>query len=386
MDAELRCNRLTCRKTLIDKAVVARIYFVVRSDERLTNACKGSTDLERLAVPPVDCANELFNASRLCPACETSLTEPDDVVVCSLHPTNDYKTSVLSGLSPSLIMEICSRALSFWQYQVHQESSFQQAVIRNLNDKQAQLQKQLDNVIREGDTLPAFDSLHSQLLANGEINLLSNKVAELERDMELERRKVHELQDSSREREKEYQKLKAQYDKAKRKSLLAPSAGLPGQGVGGVNVFDRPLQDDHNKGRAGVDIGAVIGGMDANGIQRTPLVNRTMAGPFGPNQSAAWPQASRPQQRTNVQRRPFSLGNNDNPYRTNSISERSNSANEVENMLIPQYSDRSKVPPPSGGSGGSGWGATSSSARPRPVQQHQFSSNQAIKHGFRPAR
>ncbi|KAG2339874.1 hypothetical protein BDR05DRAFT_938474 [Suillus weaverae] len=138
MDAELRCNRLTCRKTLIDKAVVV------------------SPSLS------FDCANELFNASRLCPACETSLTEPDDVVVCSLHPTNDYKTSVLSGLSPSLIMEICSRALSFWQYQVHQENSFQQAVIRNLNDKQAQLQKQLDNVIRE---------------ANGEINLLSNKVA-----------------------------------------------------------------------------------------------------------------------------------------------------------------------------------------------------------------
>ncbi|KAG2339875.1 hypothetical protein BDR05DRAFT_991811 [Suillus weaverae] len=84
--------------------------------------------------------------------------------------------------------------------------------------------------------------------------------------MELERRKVHELQDSSREREKEYQKLKAQYDKAKRKSLLAPSTAPPGQGVGGVNMFDRP-QDDHNKGRAGVDIGAVIGGMDANGVQ-----------------------------------------------------------------------------------------------------------------------
>lgn len=249
-------------------------------------------------------------------------------------------------------------------------SSFQQAVIRNLNDKQAQLQKQLDNVIRE---------------ANGEINLLSNKVAELERDMELERRKVHELQDSSREREKEYQKLKAQYDKAKRKSLLAPSTAPPGQGGGGVNMFDRPPQDDHNKGRAGVDIGAVIGGMDANGIQRTPLVNRTMAGPFGPHQSAAWPQAARPQQRTNVQRRPFTVSNNDRSYRTNSISERSDSANEVENMLLP-HANRSKVPPPSGGSGGSGWGGTSSSARPRPAQQHQFSSNQAVKHGFRPAR
>jgi E3 ubiquitin-protein ligase CCNP1IP1 len=56
-------------------------------------------------------------------------------------------------------------------------SSFQQAVIRNLNDKQAQLQKQLDNVIREGDAPLALDYLHSQFLANGEINLLGNKVA-----------------------------------------------------------------------------------------------------------------------------------------------------------------------------------------------------------------
>ncbi|PFH52632.1 hypothetical protein AMATHDRAFT_139560 [Amanita thiersii Skay4041] len=125
MDTELKCNRLTCRRQLIDKAVVV-----------------------------IDCANELFGPSRLCPACESSLSEPDDVVICSLHPSNDYKTSVLSGLSPMIILEICSRAISFWQYQIHQENSFQQAVIRNLGDKNAQLQKQLDGVIREGE--PTF--------------------------------------------------------------------------------------------------------------------------------------------------------------------------------------------------------------------------------------
>ncbi|KAJ7057109.1 hypothetical protein C8F01DRAFT_1061390, partial [Mycena amicta] len=171
MDSDLKCNRLTCRRALSDKAVVTTCSHIF---------C-------------VDCANELFNASRLCPACETALTEPDDVVVCSLHPSNDYKTSVLSGLSPSIILEICSRAISFWQYQSHQENSFQQAVVRNVNDKNAQLQKQLENVVRE---------------ANGEINLLNNKNAELMRDFELERRKVHDLQEASRERDKEYQKLK----------------------------------------------------------------------------------------------------------------------------------------------------------------------------------
>ncbi|KZT74549.1 hypothetical protein DAEQUDRAFT_197953 [Daedalea quercina L-15889] len=167
----LKCNRLTCRKALTEKAVVTTCSHIF---------C-------------VDCANELFNASRLCPACETSLTEPDDVVVCSLHPSNDYKTSVLSGLNPTIILEICSRAMSFWQYQVHQEASFQHAVYRNVNEKNAQLQKQLDNVIRE---------------ANGEISLLNNKIAELERDLELERRKAAGLQDSLKDRDKEYQKLK----------------------------------------------------------------------------------------------------------------------------------------------------------------------------------
>ncbi|TFK74407.1 hypothetical protein BDN72DRAFT_759960 [Pluteus cervinus] len=137
METELKCNRLTCRKPLNDKAVVV-----------------------------LDCANELFNTSRLCPACETSLTEPDDVVVASLHPTNDYKTSVLSGLSPSTILEICSRAIAFWQYQIHQENAFQQAVVRNVGDKNAQLQKQLDNVIREGIAAHLTKSLAVHLVVS----------------------------------------------------------------------------------------------------------------------------------------------------------------------------------------------------------------------------
>ncbi|KAI9447768.1 hypothetical protein H4582DRAFT_1802325 [Lactarius indigo] len=193
MDFDFRCNRLSCRKSLTEKAVV----------------------VSRSHIFCVDCANELFSASRLCPgavhthlrpvkksdwslwslvlslaACETSLTEP---YVSSLHPSNDYKTSVLSGLNPATILEICSRAISFWQYQIHQENSFQHAVVRSVNDKNAQLQKQLENLVREADS---------------EINLLSGKLSDLERDLDLERRKNRDLQESSRERDKEYQKLK----------------------------------------------------------------------------------------------------------------------------------------------------------------------------------
>ncbi|EUC66283.1 hypothetical protein RSOL_474010 [Rhizoctonia solani AG-3 Rhs1AP] len=69
--------------------------------------------------------------------------------------------SVLSGLSPSIILEISSRAIAFWQYQIHQESSFQAAILKNLNERNAHLQKQLDNVVRE---------------ANSELGLLNNKL------------------------------------------------------------------------------------------------------------------------------------------------------------------------------------------------------------------
>ena len=103
--------------------------------------------------------------------------------------------------------------------------------MRNVNDKNGQLQKQLDNVIREGKLKRMVCSAMSLItnflpynLANGEMNLMNNKKTgkvrflifiadlmvdvELERDLELERRKVRELQETARERDKEYQKLK----------------------------------------------------------------------------------------------------------------------------------------------------------------------------------
>ena len=61
------------------------------------------------------------DSNRICLACETNLPNPDDAVSTVLNPTEDYKTSVLSGLSPSIIMEIASRSLSFWAYQSTQE-------------------------------------------------------------------------------------------------------------------------------------------------------------------------------------------------------------------------------------------------------------------------
>jgi hypothetical protein len=60
-------------------------------------------------------------SDRHCPACQTVLLNPDDAVSTILNPTEDYKSSVLSGLDPNTIMECAGRALGFWAYQSTQE-------------------------------------------------------------------------------------------------------------------------------------------------------------------------------------------------------------------------------------------------------------------------
>ncbi|KAI0334818.1 hypothetical protein GY45DRAFT_1052361 [Cubamyces sp. BRFM 1775] len=231
------------------------------------------------------------------------------------------------------------QALSFWQYQVHQEHSFQQALYRNVTEKHAQLEKRLENVIRE---------------ANGEISLLTNKLQDLERDIDTERRKTATLQDSLKESEKEYHKLKAQYDKLKRKALLG--GGVVGKDgvmpLGNQSIGVQERQEDPNArlkhgyatgigGAGGLDVGAVVGNMEAAGIQRTPIVNRTAAGgPIGVQQGTAGTAWRQPQAGTSrhgaAQRQPFNAMDH-RSFRTSAgstaRSEHSDSTVEVENLV-----------------------------------------------------
>lgn len=106
MDATLRCNKPNggCRTPLVDKAVVTTCchIFCLR--------CADGLGLTRAAAE-----------ARSCPACNQHLPNTDDAVTTVLHPTEDYKTSVLSGLDPTTIMECAGRALAFWSYQTAQE-------------------------------------------------------------------------------------------------------------------------------------------------------------------------------------------------------------------------------------------------------------------------
>ena len=119
----LRCNNLKCRIALTERAVVTTCRFVLTSF-RTTSLL--TITLLNSHIFCLECA-ELLGLStattgpRICPACQVRLNNPDDAVCTYLNPADDYKTSVLSGLSPTIIMECAARAMAFWSYQAAQE-------------------------------------------------------------------------------------------------------------------------------------------------------------------------------------------------------------------------------------------------------------------------
>jgi len=122
--------------------------------------------------------------------------------------------SVLAGLAPNIAMEIATRSISFWTYQKSQEATFQAMVLKNAQERNAVLEKRLQTMSVESAS---------------EMSLLHEKIAGLEKELALEKRKTKELQDSLRTATKDYDRLKNQLDRSMRKQML--SAGEPGDAL-----------------------------------------------------------------------------------------------------------------------------------------------------------
>ncbi|RYO86248.1 hypothetical protein DL766_000281 [Monosporascus sp. MC13-8B] len=187
MEHTLRCNSLKCRKELTDRALVTTCSHIFCTDCATRLGLIGQTHEQRNS----------------CPACGTHLTNPDDAVITNLKPSEDYKTSVLSGLSPNIVVECASRALSFWAYQTTQEIVYQEWLGKALTEKYSNLSVHLDKVINE---------------ANSEITSLQNKLAKL-------RKKHDDVTHAFKDKNKKLLQTQELYDKLKRKAMLGQMQG-----------------------------------------------------------------------------------------------------------------------------------------------------------------
>ncbi|KAI4122810.1 MAG: hypothetical protein LQ338_005601, partial [Usnochroma carphineum] len=166
---------------------------------------------------------------RICPACETSLPNPDDVVSTQLNPTEDYKTSVLSGFSPSIIVECAGRGLAFWSYQSTQEIVYQEYLARSLTEKYNNLETEMDKIIHD---------------ANTEIDKLNQKISNLQIDRDKLQSENTGLVNAFREKSRKHQQTQELYDRLKRKEMLNATQSAAFESVDEVlgNHTARPSQ------------------------------------------------------------------------------------------------------------------------------------------------
>ncbi|KFX95592.1 hypothetical protein V490_03766 [Pseudogymnoascus sp. VKM F-3557] len=188
MEYALRCNNLTCRKELSVEAIVTTCSHIF---------C-------------LECANRLLLANGsnrpVCPACDQHLVNQNDVAKAQLHPSEDYKTSVLSGLNPNTIMECAGRAVNFWAYQTSQEILYQGMQARVLTDRYNKLKAQIDSIVRD---------------ANNEMSELRTELDNVAIDLNNSQKKNQKLAQSLHAKSKQQAHTQELYDKLKRRDQMS---------------------------------------------------------------------------------------------------------------------------------------------------------------------
>ncbi|EUC32944.1 hypothetical protein COCCADRAFT_5473 [Bipolaris zeicola 26-R-13] len=153
------------------------------------------------------------NAQRVCPACSAPLPNPDDVVIAGLNPSEDYKTSVLSGLSPTIIMECASRGLAFHSYQTSQEIIYQEHLAKGLTEKYNTLSQQMDQLIHD---------------ANAQIKALQDKMQAMQADLVELETKNHGFAEAFKEKTKAHQRTQNLYQALKAQVMASHVAHAAG--------------------------------------------------------------------------------------------------------------------------------------------------------------
>ncbi|XP_028998583.1 E3 ubiquitin-protein ligase CCNB1IP1 [Betta splendens] len=166
-------------------------------------------------------SGEFSRSPAICPACSSALSGKLDIVRTELSPSEEYKAMVLAGLRPDIVLDISSRALAFWSYQVHQEHMYQEY---SLSQAEAQL-KQMDKVLTQQN--------QSREL---ELTAMRGEVASLKKVMDEYKRKYSDVSERLMERNRQYQKLQGLYDSLRLRNMV----------VGGGDGERAPEPGHHN--------------------------------------------------------------------------------------------------------------------------------------------
>ncbi|XP_063320307.1 E3 ubiquitin-protein ligase CCNB1IP1 [Pelmatolapia mariae] len=159
----------------------------------------------------------------ICPACSSALSGKLDIVRMELSPSEEYKAMVLTGLRPDIVLDISSRALAFWSYQVHQERIYQEYSLSRAESQLKQMEKMLTQQNQSREL---------------ELTALKGEIASLKKMMDEYKRNYSEVSEKLMQRNRQYQKLQGLYDSLRMRSMVV--------GVGERHTEQQMGRQDYN--------------------------------------------------------------------------------------------------------------------------------------------
>ncbi|XP_045057745.1 E3 ubiquitin-protein ligase CCNB1IP1 isoform X2 [Desmodus rotundus] len=193
-------------------------------------------------------SGEFSRSPAICPACNSTLSGKLDIVRTELSPSEEYKAMVLAGLRPEIVLDISSRALAFWTYQVHQERLYQEYKFSKAEGHLKQIEKIYTQQIQSKDV---------------ELTSMKGEVTSMKKVLEEYKKKFSDISEKLMERNRQYQKLQGLYDSlrlrnitiANQEGTLEPSmisqSGIFGFPLGNKSKF--PLDSTPVQNRGGGD-------------------------------------------------------------------------------------------------------------------------------------
>lgn len=186
MTLDMVCNFRKCRRPLTKQAWVTTCSHAFCIEH-------GQKEFKRNA-----------ENSLTCPACGNELRDKFDVIQADLKPSETFKSIVLAGLKPDTIMDVAMRAMSFWSYQIEQETLYHESIAKHSRDK---LQ-----------TLEEINNLNLQKL-KAELVTCKRKILSLQEECNKKKKQAEELAASLEDKSRKIQKLTFQLDAQKRKDI-----------------------------------------------------------------------------------------------------------------------------------------------------------------------
>ncbi|XP_069471127.1 E3 ubiquitin-protein ligase CCNB1IP1 [Ambystoma mexicanum] len=149
-------------------------------------------------------SGEFSRSPAVCPACNSTLSGKLDIVRTELSPSEEYKAMVLAGLRPEIVLDISSRGLAFWTYQVYQERLYQEYTYSKAEGQLKQMEKVYTQQVHSKDM---------------ELTAMKGEVTSLKKVLEEYKKKYSEVSEKLMERNRQYQKLQGLYDSLRLRNI-----------------------------------------------------------------------------------------------------------------------------------------------------------------------